>query len=108
MKRLPPPRFGAAGYERLGFALLAAATPPRLAPDYNKRRGALWAQCQARRTLPTSEQFAADAGDLRDMLRAVAARPAVAGDEAAMRALVRAARRLDVVEREGTAVGLLP
>lgn len=42
MRSLPAPRFGAAGYERVGYGLLVAATPPGLASDYNKRRGELW------------------------------------------------------------------
>ncbi|UGS35501.1 hypothetical protein DSM104329_01894 [Capillimicrobium parvum] len=54
MRPLPPPRFATAGYERVGFALLVAATPPRVAPEYNKCRGELWGRCQSRRGLPAA------------------------------------------------------
>lgn len=107
MRPLPPPRFASAGYERVGYALLVAATPPRLAPDYNKRRGELWAQCQSRRALPSPDEFEADTTALRDLLRAAAAPRGVLCDEGLHTELVRAARRLDVVEQAARGVGLL-
>jgi hypothetical protein len=91
------PRVGAAGYEQVGLALLVAATPPEVGPDYNARRGALWARCQALRTVPTTDEFENELHELRDLLRAVAESRRVVCDEARYAELVRAARRLDAV-----------
>lgn len=104
---LPAPRFAAAGLERVGFALLVAATPPRLAPTYNKRRGELWARVQARRTVPSPDEFEKETRDLRDLLRDAAYAGGVRCDHADMRSLVRAARGLDAVEMAATNAGLL-
>lgn len=95
MRPLPPPRFATAGYERVGFALLIAATPPRVAPEYNKRRGELWGRCQSRRTLPSPDEFEAHTAALRDLLRVAPAPPRGVCDEGTYAELVRAARRLD-------------
>ena len=108
MPLLPPPRFAASGLERVGFALLAAATPPRLAPAYNKRRGELWGRIQARRTAPTPGEFDAALRDLRDLLRDVAYPRGLRCDDADMRSLVRAARCLDAVDLEASHAGLVP
>jgi hypothetical protein len=107
MRPLPPPRLAAAGYERVGYGLLVAATPPGLASDYNKRRGELWGRCQSLRTLPSPDEFERTAEALRDLLRAASASGRARWDGLARRELVRAARVLDVVEDDARRVGLL-
>ncbi len=105
MRPLPPPRFGAAGWERVGFALLLAATPPGLATDYNERRGQLWGRCQSQRTLPTPDEFEAETRALRDLLRVAAAPRGVSLDGPARQELIRAARCLDAAEQAGAEAG---
>jgi hypothetical protein len=107
MRPLPPPRYAAAGYERLGYGLLLAATPPGLASEYNKRRGELWGRCQSLRTLPSPSEFEGTAQALRDLLRAAAASGRAPWDASVRRELVRAARVLDAVEDAARDTGLL-
>ena len=99
------PRYGAPGYERVGFCLLAAMTPVGLADDYNRRRGRLWVRCHALRTLPSSNEFADETEALRDMLYVVW--NARASDHAAHRGLLTAAQWLSNAQREAEAVGLV-
>jgi hypothetical protein len=107
MRPTLPPRYGAAGYERVGFALLLAATPPELASDYNKRRGELWGRLQALRTVPRPAEFERLTHVLRDYLRAAAAPRGGHCTEAVRHELVRAARRLDLMEEAARDAGLL-
>ena len=107
MPLLPPPRFAATGLERVAFALLVAATPPRLATAYNKRRGELWGRIQTRRTAPSPGEFDAELRDLRDLLRDVAYPRGLRCHDADMRSLVRAARGLDAVEVAASNAGLV-
>jgi hypothetical protein len=105
---LPAPRFAAAGLERVGFALLAAATPPRLAPAYNERRGELWALVQTRRTVPSPDEFDVELRDLRDLLRDAFYLARMRCADADVRALANAARGLDAVEMAAGNAGLVP
>lgn len=107
MRPLPPPRYAAAGYERVGLTLLAAATPPRLASNYNKRRGLLWGRLQSLRTAPSPEEFEREAQALCDLLRDAASAGPGAWDDGLRAELIRAARRLDLVEDAATEAGLL-
>jgi len=87
---------------------LVAATPPRLAPTYNKRRGELWALFQTRRTIPTPDDFDVELRDLRDLLRDAFYLARMRCADAEMRALANAARGLDAVEMAAGNAGLVP